>query len=734
MCIRLRLAVAAGVLALISLALPAPAAAQKHARPAARRIEKLDEALREALRRPPSPQRVIIRVKPGRESALIRALQAHGDVVARQHADLGLLSGVVHGEDLEPLANDEAVEAVSLDATVFAHGPRARTRSSSAAQKSAAARRQTAPARDTSATRRSGERAKTSRAGASTGNSQVDPAAERHASARRRQETLGLLRRLQGLDYGAPTGRGVGVAVIDSGIEPSEDLRARIWAFCDFTQPPLVDGLPCLATEPYDDYGHGTFVASLIANQGRGNGQYQGVAPGVHLIGLKVLAADGTGRTSAVIDAINFAVRYRHALDIDIINLSLGHPIYESAWTDPLVQAVEHAVRHGLVVVASAGNFGMNPQTHQVGYGGITSPGNAPSAITVGAADTRQTLHRDDDTVAPFSSRGPTWFDGFAKPDLVAPGVGDVARAAGGATLYRLFPSVLLEDDDGDDPSTDPKKFARLSGTSMAAAVASGVAALVLEANPRLTPNAVKAVLEYTATPLTSPGGTLYDALTQGTGEVNGAGAVALAGAIDATVPWGAPWLATRPEPTTRFGGKVAAWAQHIVWGNYRVGASVLDFNSLAWDENIVWGTVARGVDGEALADNIVWGTLADLEQAENIVWGTSLEAWDDNIVWGTTTFEREGDNIVWGTFSRDAEDNIVWGNTFTWDENIVWGNTLFGIADGDNIVWGNTALWDGDADNIVWGNFDEENIVWGNVSDEDNIVWGATIVVGRVQ
>ena len=499
----------------------------------------------------------------------------------------------------------------------------------------------------------------------------------------------------------APAGGAhIGIAVVDSGIEPGVDFADRISYFYDFTQGDI------RATAPNDGYGHGTHVAGLAASQ------YVGVAPNARLIGLKVLDSKGRGTTDNVVRAIEFAIANKQLLGIDVLNLSLGHPIFEPAATDPLVQAVEHATRAGIAVVVSAGNFGVNKKTGLPGYAGIASPGNAPSAFSVGAVRTFNTVDRSDDRVAPYSSRGPSWYDGFAKPDFVAPGRQPVVGGRGEqhACVWRKRRAAT------------PGNYMRLSGTSMAAGVASGVVALVLEANHGLTPNAAKAVLEFSAIPVNDDLGHAYDALTQGAGQIEIGGAVALARAINPKASVGQPWLSSAVTPSTVIDGHNNVWAQSVIWGNRRVsGAKLLSEQRPAWALTIVWG---EGLGNED--DNIVWGN--NFGDGDNIVWGNSFDS-GDNIVWGNNIVWGDDDNIVWGNFFDD-DDNIVWGNNVVWgeglvgmsldDDNIVWGNTL---GDGDNIVWGNL-----DDDNIVWGNLFDDNIVWGNSLDDDNIVWGNSL------
>ncbi|PYR28664.1 MAG: hypothetical protein DMF92_13700, partial [Acidobacteria bacterium] len=292
-------------------------------------------------------------------------------------------------------------------------------------------------------------------------------------------------------------GAGVGIAIIDSGIAYHDDLRGsdtkifpygnqRVAKFVDF-----VNG----RTLPYDDNGHGSHVAGTIAGNGSDSkGLKAGIAPAATLVSLKVLDANGQGTISRIIAALDWVAANGKSYNIRVVNMSVGAGVYESYWTDPLTLAAKAVTDKGITVVAAAGNHGKN-SAGQLQWGGITAPGNAPWVLTVGASSTMGTDTRADDQMAAFSSSGPTHIDFGAKPDLVAPGTGTVSLAIAGSTLYATKAAYLI------DGSTKlgSKPYLSLSGTSMAAPVVSGTVALMLEANPNLTPNLIKAILQYTA-------------------------------------------------------------------------------------------------------------------------------------------------------------------------------------------------------------------------------------------
>jgi serine protease AprX len=673
-----RLSQITAVVTLLSLGLPAMAAAKQNRGYGFRKnYRKFDRALLSDAVSGSSKQRVIIRTRPGSSQTISKTLEKHGDVVAINDGDLNTIAAHVHSDDLDALAESDSVLSLSIDALVSP---------------------------DPYGRKQGGKKNQTSQ-GSILGSAQ-------RSLARMNEENL---RETLGLTTDSPIGTGVVVAVIDSGIAPLTDFRGRIAAFVDCTEP------TCKPTYAFDDYGHGTHVAGLIA------GANSGVAPGATLIGLKVLDKDGSGRTSDVIKALQWVRANKHRYNIQAANLSLGHPIYEKAETDPLVIAVQETIRTGVKVAVAAGNFGINPETGQPGYAGITSPGNAPNAITIGALQTFGTIGRDDDRVAPYSSRGPTWYDGFLKPDIVAPGDALMSTLPLNSTLMKK----LLE------RGSEQSKYARLSGTSMATAVASGVVATVLEANARhtttssqgrrnqlaisqLSTGAVKALLQYTAIPVRDDHGELYDELTQGAGGINAGGAIALAARIDGSIAPPNYWLtgpSTGSFGSTVIGNQSYTWRQSILWDDNIVwGSGLVTHSQWTWNDNIVWGSDDNIVWGSSSGDdNIVWGS----SDYDNIVWG-SVSEWAYNIVWGSNLIgvNLGGDNIVWG-----SDDNIVWGS----DDNIVWGsddNIVWGSLNQDNVVWGSL-----DYDNIVWGS--DDNIVWGS---DDNIVWGSDVFLYGVK
>ena len=294
-------------------------------------------------------------------------------------------------------------------------------------------------------------------------------------------------------------GAGVDIAIVDSGVAPVAGLAGA---------GKVVDG-PDLSFESQadelrhlDTFGHGTHMASVAAAD---DGPYRGVAPGSRVVNLKVGARDGAVDVSQVIAAIDWVVQHRRTggLNIRVLNLSYGTDSVQPYERDPLAKAVESAWHNGIVVVVAAGNEGTAREA-------LVNPATDPYVIAVGAADLRGTVAPGDDTIAPFSSRGTR----ARSVDVVAPGVSLLGLRTPGSHIDETYPGAVV---DG--------RFLRGSGTSQAAAVTSGAVALLLQARPSLTPDAVKALLRATADPIAADG------------RAQGAGRIDVAAASKALVP-----------------------------------------------------------------------------------------------------------------------------------------------------------------------------------------------------
>jgi serine protease AprX len=297
------------------------------------------------------------------------------------------------------------------------------------------------------------------------------------------------------------TGQGVTVAVLDTGIDDLPDFAGRLIGGVDLTG----------GNNPFQDsFGHGTFVAGLIAGNGASSGgQYEGEAPGADLVSVKVAGATGQTDLATVIEGVQWAVDNQLAYNIRVLNMSLGFQPFESTVVNPLDQAVQAAWNSGIAVVASAGNAGPSNGT-------ILSPGDDPLVITVGSLDDMAQPVVADDEMTNFSSAGPTSPDGWPKPDLVTSGRSVVSLAAPGSTIYNENPSARI----------GSGNFVG-SGTSFSTAITSGAAALILADNPSLTPDQLKARLLGTTSP-----GPVGNPFVDGHGALN-ANAAATAGPMN---------------------------------------------------------------------------------------------------------------------------------------------------------------------------------------------------------
>src|SRR6202165_1212064 len=388
------------------------------------------------------------------------------------------------------------------------------------------------------------------------------------------------------------TGAGIGVAVIDSGVANHPDLNGGflggsrvVW------NQSFVPGVSSAA----DQYGHGTHIAGLIAGNGASSPgvkyfrTFEGIAPKANIINLRVLDQNGAGTDSAVIAAIAQAIALKPYFNIRVINLSLGRPVYESYKLDPVCQAVEQAWKNGIVVVVAACNTGRYQPTN--GYGTVTSPGNDPYVITVGAMKPMGTPTRVDDLIASYSSKGPTALDAVAKPDLVAPGNLLVSLEAQGSTLYNEYPGNRVPYSYYvDDGSTSPSsKYFTLSGTSMATGVVSGVVADLLQKSPGLNPDQVKARLMKTA----------WKSL---------------------------PAYSSTTDPTTG----ITYTDQYDV---FTVGAGYIDVEAALSSTDVARGTAMSPVASYDANSGSVY-----LNDSSTAVWNTS-STWSNAAVWGTSQF-----------------------------------------------------------------------------------------------
>lgn len=446
-------------------------------------------------------------------------------------------------------------------------------------------------------------------------------------------------------------GTGVGVAVIDSGVNtdpnivPSSGKGSRIVYKQDFT-----------GGDGNDHYGHGQHVAGIIASSAATEANpsgpvsgytrlFKGVAPGANIVNLRVLDNNGQGTDSEVIAAIDEAVALKNTYNIRVINLSLGRPVYESYTLDPLCQAVESAWKAGIVVVVAAGNDGRDNTYENQGYGTINAPGNDPHVITVGAMKTFGTYTRADDLMASYSSKGPTQVDHIVKPDIVAPGNLIVSLLAAGSTLVNQNPSnrvvnSYFEETNAGQAKQTSNNFFTLSGTSMATGVVSGAAADLVHANPALTPDQIKILLMQTASKTFPTSSTVTDP-TSGLTYVDyydiftvGAGYLDLAAAMSAITTVPAVGAAISPtaiyDPTTT-----------IVTLSYDASSV---FAIAATGVEAAFGAQAVWSSSELTANKCLWGASGDT--ASRALWGAATDT-ASKALWGASAVSSASSTVA---------------------------------------------------------------------------------------
>jgi serine protease AprX len=434
-------------------------------------------------------------------------------------------------------------------------------------------------------------------------------------------------------------GTGVVVAVVDSGIAVHTALDSRVIAHVN-----LVSTEPGVTGDPF---GHGTHVAGIIGgNRTAANNVTTeftgGSAPSVKFVDVRVLGSTGSGLTSDVIAGIDWVTAHAATYKIRVINLSLGHVVTEPSALDPLCQAVQRAVNAGITVVVSAGNYGLTSTGKPV-LGGITSPGNSPVALTVGAIDTNGTVDPSDDVVAPYSSKGPTAYDFIVKPDVVAPGAKIGSLEAQNSFLSKTYPQWHLG-------GSGTNAYMRLSGTSMSTAVVTGGVALLLNAQPSLKPAQVKIAIQMGARYMPQAG-----LIAAGTGSVNFQQSLRLAnqGLLGGLLTTIANLLGLSSGATYVDNGALI----NGVYDHSGVRLlSLLDLSALFGEpgggQAGVLNLLGSSNTINSIAPNyIVWGNVAGYSSSYYIVWGNAIQ-------------DPSGEYIVWGNSEQSDPNYIVWGNS----------------------------------------------------------------------
>ncbi len=486
----------------------------------------------------------------------------------------------------------------------------------------------------------------------------------------------------------ALTGQGVTVAVVDSGIEPVADLSSqahdllnkapsRVLAGVDFTaeigtdngtvtasggkgkdkgkkgDDPTLLPIGSTSTNTDDPCGHGTHVAGILAgNASRSPLPYcthtfAGIAPQANLVSVRVLDQNGESDVNTVLTGLQWVLDNQKKYKIRVVNLSLGHPVGESYTTDPICQAVEALVKSGVVVVCAAGNEGrLNGGTYTAGldnegwgtaYGSIQSPGNDPYVITVGATKSMDGV-RADDKIATYSSRGPSRLDLVMKPDIIAPGNKVISLDAHGSALDNFDSGINQVPYSYYVPyywtkalglSGNSADYFQLSGTSMASPVVAGAAALMLQANPNLSPDTIKARLMLSADKWYAPDGT-QDPLTYGAGYLNIP--AALASTAVAQGPAASPALVANLA-----NGTLTVDLSRAMWGSSLWGTGVVDLRAM-WGSRAMWGCssvdMTRAMWGRNTTftdSRAMWGSSTP--SASRAMWGSSV--WGDRAMWG---------------------------------------------------------------------------------------------------